>query len=60
MAVRVDVNDRVEIKAGDERGGWGIVKLVRGDEYHIALYNGSDVRLYSRDEITKPRARRQA
>lgn len=53
--------DYVEIKAGDEIGGWGTVALVVSrDEIHVALYTldpdapGTD-RVYARDEIKRPR-----
>ncbi len=54
--VKVNVGDRVEILAGDERGSWGIVKMIIGDEYHVA-HAGAEVaaRVYTRSEIRKSR-----
>lgn len=55
-SVPVTGGDRVEIIAGDECGGWGTVVQVLGDEIHVGMYGSTtDVRVYSRDEIRKPR-----
>ncbi len=49
--------DRVEITAGDEIGGWGIVHQVVGDDYHVGMYGSHfDVRLFERSEIRKSRS----
>jgi hypothetical protein len=49
--------DRVDILAGDERGAWGIVSRVTGGHYHVRLYaSESDVRVYTRSELRKPRS----
>jgi ribosomal protein L24 len=54
----VALGDRVDIKAGDERGGWGIVRYIDEDHFHVGLYGStSDVRVYERSEITRPRSR---
>lgn len=42
---------RVTLLTGDEKGGWGTLQLIKDDEYHVALYGGSDVRLYDASEI---------
>jgi ribosomal protein L24 len=50
----ISPGDRVNIEAGDERGSWGVVRLVDQDGlYHVAQADGNDVRVYERDEITK-------
>lgn len=57
--MRVNVGDRVGIKVGDEKGGWGIIKLILDGEYHISMYGSdTDVRLFSREEFSKPRVRK--
>jgi ribosomal protein L24 len=57
MTRGIAIGDRVTIKAGDEKGQWGIVRMVLADEYHVAIAGGSDVRVYERSEISKPRKR---
>jgi hypothetical protein len=53
---RVGGGDRVDITAGDECGGWGTVRQVVGEDYHVALYGSDhDIRVYTRSEIRKPR-----
>lgn len=53
---RVVRGDRVDIVAGEENGGWGIVRQVIGDQYHVGMYGSTiDVRLFERSEIRKPR-----
>lgn len=32
-------------------GEWGIVKYFDGDDYHIALWDGNDQMIFSRDEF---------
>lgn len=55
-SVPVTGGDRVEIIAGDECGGWGIVRQVLGGDVHVALYgSATDVRVYERREVRKPR-----
>lgn len=59
MSVHIRVGDRVDIKAGDEAGGWGIVKLILDrdpkPEYHVGLYaSETDYRVYHRDELSRP------
>lgn len=59
----IAIGDRVEIRAGDERGGWGIVRDVPATapdgRYHVGLYDSrSDVRVYDRNELVRPRVRR--
>jgi hypothetical protein len=50
----ISPGDRVNIEAGDERGSWGVVRLVDQDGlYHVAQADGDDTRVYERDEITK-------
>lgn len=49
--------DRVDVKVGDERGSWGVVRLVRGGFYHVAIADGTDTRVYERSEIRKPKER---
>lgn len=53
--MKVRPGDRVEILAGDEKGSWGIVQLIQGDEYHVALYASDDIRVYKRRELRKNR-----
>lgn len=53
--VRVVEGNRVTILQGDEKGSWGIVQLVQGDEYHVGIAGGNDSRIYERDEIRKSR-----
>jgi hypothetical protein len=49
--------DRVDVLAGDERGGWGIVSHVAGSHFHVRLYGSeSDVRVYTRSELRKRRS----
>lgn len=55
MTIKVNVEDVVNIQTGDEKGRWGIVKKIAGDEYHVATYGGTDVKVYGRREITKSR-----
>lgn len=57
MTNRIEVDDRVEIEAGDEKGGWGIVRLIDRDHYHVGMYgdNSSDIRVFQRNELRKPR-----
>lgn len=46
--------DRVSILVGDEAGSWGIVRLVQGSEYHVAISGSlSDVRTFQRSEIRR-------
>lgn len=44
---------RVEIRTKDScyDGEWGIVRYIDGNEYHIALWNGSEQLIFNRDEI---------
>lgn len=56
----ISVGDQVYVKVGDEKGGWGIVVDVPATSpdglYHVGLYgSSSDVRVYGRAEITRPR-----
>lgn len=53
--MKIAVGDQVGIKAGDEKGQWGVVKLILNGEYHVAVASGSDVRVYDRNEISKSR-----
>jgi ribosomal protein L24 len=55
MSMSLADGDFVYIKAGDEAGSWGIVRLVTGTEYHVAVAAGSDVRVYERYELSRPR-----
>lgn len=52
MTTKVDVGDRVIIRAGDERGGWGVVAVISGAQYHVKVYGG-EARVYLRSEIRK-------
>ena len=54
--MKVQTGDRVEILAGDERGGWGVVSVIRGGNYHVRPYGGTDERIYERSEIRKKRS----
>ena len=63
----VQIGDRVNITAGDERGGWGIVHNIRDasstlpTEYHVQMFaDPRDVRVFERHEISKPRQEQEA
>ncbi len=57
--MKINNGDRVYILAGDERGSWGIVKLISHGIYHVGIAGSdTDVRVYERNEIRKPRPRR--
>lgn len=53
--MKIAEGDRVNIKIGDERGSWGIVRLIAYGDYHVAIADGNDVRTYDRTEISKVR-----
>lgn len=54
----VKVGDRVEIKTGWARGEWGIVKLIKGNEYHVGIANSNtSVLVYWRNELLKRKSR---
>lgn len=61
---KLKYGDQVRILAGDERGSYGVVVVVvvQDDEYHVALHTvdptlrTSDVRVYGRGELRKPRS----
>lgn len=59
---KLKYGDQVRILAGDERGSYGVVVVVQDDEYHVALHTvdptlrTSDVRVFDRDELRKPRS----
>jgi hypothetical protein len=51
---KLGIGDRVDIKAGDERGGWGSVERIDGRTIHVGLYGSrTDVREYDRSEVRK-------
>jgi hypothetical protein len=53
QAPQLAIDERVEIAAGDERGGWGIVrKVVSSEEIHVAVYGG-ETRVYERRELRR-------
>ncbi|MGV9263184.1 hypothetical protein ACWDRR_00805 [Kitasatospora sp. NPDC003701] len=45
----------VYIREGDEKDAWGVVRLVSDGDYHVAIADGRDVRLFERGELRKPR-----
>lgn len=47
----LNTGQRVDILAGDEKGGWGTFIGLDGDAYHVAPYGGSDLRIYDVSEI---------
>jgi hypothetical protein len=55
MPVNIDIGDKVLLLSGDEKGSWGVVRLILHGEFHVSPANGTDVRVYGRDEIRKPR-----
>ena len=56
MSAAISVGDRVDIKVGDEKDGWGIVSAADESLYHVAMYgSGADIRCFERHEIRKPR-----
>lgn len=55
MPNKIAEGDKVFIKAGDEKGSWGIVKLISGDEYHVGVAGEDMARTYDRKELTLPR-----
>lgn len=57
MGRQLSKGERVQILAGDERGGWGTVVSYLGENsYEIAVYGSTtDVRLFERSELRKPR-----
>lgn len=54
--MRVFKGDRVTILQGDEKGSWGIVRLVAYGSYHVAIADGNLVCEYDRNEIRKSRS----
>jgi ribosomal protein L24 len=60
MAAKLTRGDKVYVLVGDESGAYGVVVLVSDDEYHIGMHalnpeTATDVRVFSRDELRKPR-----
>lgn len=56
MSSKIAEGDKVHIKAGDERGSWGIIHKIACGEYHVAIANAATAdRVYDRSEISKPR-----
>lgn len=53
--MKVYEGDRVTILAGDEKGSWGVVKLIVHGIYHVGVANGPDWRIFERSEIRKSR-----
>lgn len=52
--ITVNINDRVEIKVGDEKGSWGIVYNIRNGFYHVGIAGDiTGIRIYERSEIRK-------
>lgn len=51
--------DRVTLLAGDERGGWGVVKLITSpEEIHVSVYGGES-RAFERRELRRQGGTRQ-
>lgn len=63
MSAKLVPGDLVNIKVGDESGGWGTVVKESHPYYHVAMYRTStesgtwDERVFDRSEISKPRAK---
>lgn len=55
MGTKIARGDKVNIKVGDERGSWGIVRDIFHGEYHVAIGGGKiPDRVYDRSEISRP------
>lgn len=56
-ARELQVGTKVLIKSPDSwsNGEWGVIKYFDGDDYHVAIANGNDCQVFSRNELVVPR-----
>ena len=51
------IGKEVTIKTGWYKGEWGIVRDYDGEYYYVALWNGNDVLIFSRQDIKVSRSK---